>query len=123
MGLKNFKAIHARAEDLAHRKSFRESFDLATARAVGNLAQISELCIPFLKLDGKFIAYKSSKAKEEIKTAQNAIEITGGKISDMFDYKLNLEENYIRNLILIDKINTTPTEYPRSFSNIKNKPL
>jgi len=121
--LNNFKAIHSRAEELAHTKAYREKFALTTARAVGNLAQISELCLPFIKQNGKFIAYKAAKINEEIELASNTINILGGKLAEIFDYKLNLEENYIRNLILIEKVSPTPIEYPRTYSNIKNKPL
>ena len=121
--LNNFRALHTRAEELAHRTSFREQFDVVTARAVGNLAQISELCLPLIKLGGFFIAYKSTKIKEELQLASNSINILGGKVLEIFDYNLNLEENYKRNIVAIEKINNTPKEYPRSFSCIKNNPL
>lgn len=123
IGLKNFSVINDRAEDVAHRKTFRGKFDVVTARAVGNLAQISELALPFLKSGGCFIAYKSAKIQQEIEEAKNTIEILGGKIEDIFEYKLELQENFERNLVLIRKENTSPDVYPRSFSAIKNNPL
>ncbi|MCR4881180.1 MAG: 16S rRNA (guanine(527)-N(7))-methyltransferase RsmG [bacterium] len=123
IGLKNLSVINDRAEDVSHRKSYRESFDVVTARAVGNLAQISELALPFLKLGGCFISYKSAKVTDEIFEAQNTIEIMGGSIEDVFEYNLGLEEDFIRNLVLIRKEKNTPDAYPRSFSSIKNNPL
>lgn len=121
--LKNFSVINDRAEDISHRKTFRETFDIVTARAVGNLAQITELSLPFLKTGGYFLAYKSTKVQGEIKSAQNTITLLGGKIEDIYEYELALEENFVRNIILIKKEKQTPVEYPRSFSAIKNKPL
>jgi len=123
LGLNNFISINKRAEQLAYEQDYRESFDIATARAVGNLAQISELCLPYLKIGGKFIAYKSAKVEDEINDAKNAIKILGGKIVDIFEYNLELEENYNRNLVIIEKVTKTPIEYPRKFSLIKYKQL
>ena len=121
--LKNFTAINDRAEDLSHKKTYRENFDVVSSRAVGNLAQISELALPFLKINGHFIAYKATKLEEELKLAQKTIINLGGEVEDIFEYNLKLNENFRRNLVLIKKINNTPSEYPRSFSAIKNKPL
>ena len=123
IGLKNLSVINDRAEEIAYRKTFRESFDIVTARAVGSLVQITELALPFLKIGGRFIAYKSSKVEEEISEAKSAIDILGGQLVDVFEYKLELQENYERNLVLIKKEKRTPDNYPRSFSAIKNKPL
>ena len=79
--LKNITAIHSRAEDFA--KTNRESFDICVARAVAKLNTLLELCIPFVKIGGKFIAYKSMKAESEIEEAQNAINILGAKIDNL----------------------------------------
>jgi len=121
--LKNFKAINTRAEDLAFNKEFREQFDIVTARAVGNLGLICELCIPFLKVGGKFIAYKSAKVEEEISCATSAINILGGEIKEIYEYDLELDENFKRNLVIIEKIKETPIDYPRKYSTIKYKQL
>ena len=123
LSLNNLSVINDRAEELAHRKTFRENFDIVTARAVGNLAQISELALPFLKQGGNFIAYKSTKLAEEIAQAKNTIALLGGEIQEVFEYEINSDENFKRNLVLIKKINPTPIDFPRSFSAIKNKPL
>lgn len=123
LGLKNFTAINTRAEQLAFDGNFREQFDIVTARAVGNLGLISELCIPFLKVGGKFIAYKSAKVEEEIENAKSAIEILGGEIKEIYEYNLELDENFQRNLVVIEKIKETPKDYPRKYSTIKYKQL
>jgi len=121
--LENLEVLNTRAEDLAHNHNFRENYDIATARAVGNLTQISELCLPFLKNDGFFIAYKSAKVEEEISNAQNALKILNSKIEEIFEYKLQLNDNFERNLVIIRKHSPISQEFPRSFSAIKNKPL
>ena len=123
LGLKNLTALNVRAEDLAQDKNYREQFDISTARAVGHLRQISELCIPFLKINGEFLAYKSAKVQDEISDAQNALNILNADIKEIFKYNIALDENFERNIVLIKKINKTPEIYPRSYSTIKNKPL
>ena len=121
--LNNLTVLNVRAEEIAHSDNFRENYDIATARAVGNLAQICELCLPFLINDGLFIAYKSEKFQEEIKFAQNALNILKSEVAEIYEYEIKLDENYKRNLIAIKKQGPIPTLYPRSFSAIKNKPL
>jgi len=123
IGLKNLTVLNVRAEQLAHSPDFRENYDIATARAVGNLSQISELCLPFLIKDGLFIAYKSAKVQEEIAQAKLALEILGGNVAEIFEYELTLQENFQRNLVAIKKVKYTPEAYPRSFSLMKNRPL
>ena len=82
-----------------------------------------ELCIPFLKINGEFLAYKSAKVQDEISDAQNALNILNADIKEIFEYNIALDENFERNIVLIKKINKTPEIYPRSYSTIKNKPL
>jgi len=123
LNLSNLTVLNLRAEELAHDTSYRECFDVATARAVGNLSQISELCLPFLKNGGVFIAYKSAKVEEELEDAKNAIKTLNSSVEEIFEYNVQLEENFRRNLVLIKKHSDMPEIYPRSFSAIKNKPL
>lgn len=106
-------AIHSRAEDFA--KKNREKFDYAVARAVAQLNTLVEYLLPLLKIGGKAIIYKSSKLEEEIKNAEKAIEILGGKIEKIEKYTL---EDMERNILIIKKIKNTPQKYPRD----KNKP-
>lgn len=109
--------VHGRAEDYA--KDRRECFDFATARAVANMSVLSEYCMPYVKVGGKFIALKS--VNEEIEQADNAIKILGGKITNISDYKITNGDS--RRLVVIDKLSHTPTKYPRNPSMIKKKPL
>lgn len=109
--------VHGRAEDYA--KDRRECFDFATARAVANMSVLSEYCMPYVKVGGKFIALKS--VNEEIKQADDAIKILGGKITNISDYKITNGDS--RRLVVIDKLSHTPTKYPRNPSMIKKKPL
>ena len=123
--LDNVTAIAARAEDLANSKDYRESFDIATARAVAALPVLSELCLPFVKLSGSFLAMKGAKADEELSAATNAIRICGGKTDSVSKLELNLLDNSSeqRYLIQINKLSATPQNYPRHFSKISKKPL
>ena len=109
--------VHGRAEDYA--KDRRECFDFATARAVANMSVLSEYCMPYVKVGGKFIALKS--VNEEIEQADDAIKILGGKITNISDYKITNGDS--RRLVVIDKLSHTPTKYPRNPSMINKKPL
>lgn len=109
--------VHGRAEDYAKEK--RESFDFATARAVAAMPVLSEYCMPYVKVGGKFIALKS--VNEEIEQSERAIKILGGKKAEVKDYTITNGDN--RRLFVIEKISHTPTKYPRNTSMIKKKPL
>ena len=113
--------IHSRAEDLGNSSEFREKFDFATARAVANLTDLCEYCLPFVKVGGKFIALKGSDAQEEIKQAKDAVRLLGGKLGQVREYTLPNGDG--RTLVVIDKIGATPDKYPRSSAQIKKKSL
>lgn len=119
LGLKNVKAIHARAEDFA--KDNRETFDYVTARAVARLNVLSELCIPLVKLNGKFIALKSNN-KEEIIEGKKAINLLGCKFLEEYDFKLPCDLGD-RSIYTYLKVSQTPSKYPRPFKDIKSKPI
>ena len=119
MKLDNTKIICENCEKLAHDKNFREKFDIVTVRALGKLPLICELCIPFLKIGGNFLAYKSLNLDEEIKLAKETIKIAGGEIEDIFEYKI--EEDYTRNILNIKKVKKSPDIYPRNKKNIKQE--
>lgn len=122
LGLENVTAINARAEDLA--KEQRESFDVATSRAVAALNVLDELCLPFVKIGGRFIAMKGSKVDEEIAQASRGIKILGGKIVEI--QRSELKGNGAsgeRAAVLIEKVSKTPVDYPRQYSRICKKPL
>lgn len=121
LGLKNVTVINGRAEELGNDVNYREKFDYAIARAVARMNVLSEYCMPFVKKGGSFIAYKG-RAEEELKEAEKAIEILGGKIKNVYktELPLNLGE---RNIIETEKIKNTPSLYPRSNGKIKKNPL
>ncbi|NLT10420.1 MAG: 16S rRNA (guanine(527)-N(7))-methyltransferase RsmG [Ruminococcus sp.] len=110
--------IHGRAEDFSKKEEFREKYDFACARAVTNMSLLSELCIPFVRVGGKFISMKGPT--ENISIGYNAIEILGGIVSRETNYTVEAEE---RRIIEISKISQTPTKYPRNSSQIKKKLL
>lgn len=117
LNLKNIEAMHGRAEDFAKLSDYREKFDITTARAVANLKVLSEYCLPFVKVGGQFIAYKSGNCEEEINEAKQIIFELGGKISKIIDY--NIGENS-RKLVIIEKTKETPKKYPRPIKQIKD---
>lgn len=122
--LNNVGAICARAETLGHDPSFREKFDVVTARAVARLNALNELCLPFVKDGGIFIAMKSRLADEEISEAGQSIKVLGGKLEDVISFQLlGGEEPLERSLVIIRKIKSTPINYPRQYSQISSKPI
>lgn len=112
LDLKGVELIHGRAEETARRKEYRESFDVCLSRAVANLSTLSELCLPFVKIGGSFISYKSEKVREEIIKADNAVGILGGGLIKEEKFMLPDTDIY-RELIVIKKIVETPRKYPR----------
>ena len=120
--LKNIEAIHGRAEDYGKNIEYREKFDLCVSRAVANLSSLSEYCIPFVRLNGSFISYKSGKASEEIDAAQHAIKTLGGKIRATTDFLLP-NTDMDRTLVSIQKIKSTPKKYPRAAGKPSKEPL
>ena len=115
----NARLIHSRAEELGQNEEFRESFDLALARAVAPMNVLSEYCLPFVKSGGSFVALKGSN--DDITPAQNAIRILGGELVNNVSYKLN--DGDLRTLAIVKKISQTPTQYPRKPKKISTKPL
>lgn len=118
--LENVELVCKRAEDAII--SYRESFDIVTARAVSNLRMLLELTIPYAKVNGSLISYKGSSYQEELALANNAIEKLKSKVSNIYEYDL-LKEMGKRYLIEIKKYEKTISKYPRRFAEIKNKPL
>ena len=113
--------VHMRAELSGKDKTFREQYDIVTARAVASLNILSEYCLPFVKLGGYFAPMKSTKTEEEVESAKGAIKILGGKIKEIKELSIdNCGERYI---ILTKKISQTPPKYPRASAQISKKPL
>lgn len=123
--LDNISTVVERAENMANKNEYREQFDYAVARAVAALPVLTELCLPFVKINGIFIAMKAQKADDEISASKNAINKCGGILTDSISQKLtdNNENIETRNIILILKNVRTPKEYPRHYSKISKKPL
>ena len=120
--LDGIDAIHGRAEDYAKPEQLREKYDLCVSRAVANLSVLSEYCLPYVKVGGKFISYKSEKVAEELEEAENAISILGGKTVEQIAFTLPDSDIY-RNLVMIKKITATPSKYPRKAGMASKKPL
>ena len=115
--------LHARAEEAAEKgKGMRDHFDFAVSRAVARLNVLCELCLPFLKKGGKFLALKSVDSEEEINEAKNAIKLLGGKIIGVKDYPVPCTD-IIHRVVVIEKLTETPKGYPRRFAKIKKAPL
>lgn len=120
--LTNIKTIHSRAEDLAKNQQHRESYDFAVSRAVANLSTLSEYCLPFVKIGGNFISYKSERLADEMSLSGNSITILGGNIKQQIDFHLPNSDIY-RNLLVIQKEKSTPKKYPRKAGLPAKEPL
>ena len=120
--LKKIQAVHGRAEELAGKKEYRESFDLCVSRAVANLSSLSEYCLPYVEKGGLFVSYKSGNIQEELEAAGYAIQILGGRIEDTVKFKLP-GSDMDRSLVVIEKIRETPARYPRRAGIPSREPL
>lgn len=122
ISLKNVELIHGRAEDFGKKENYREKYDIAVARAVADLSVLSEYCLPFVKINGYFIAQKGPKAYEEASKSEKSISILGGEIIDTVNIKLPFSE-IEHTLVVIKKIKRTPKKYPRKAGTPSKKPL
>ena len=122
LGLTEIKTIHGRAEDYAKQAEYREQFDVCVSRAVANLSTLSEYCIPYVKVGGMFIPYKSGEIDEEVQQAKKAIHILGGKLDEVIKFQLpDTEIN--RSYVKINKIQNTTKKYPRKAGLPAKEPL
>ncbi len=120
IGLENTRTIHARAEETP--AEFRGAFDIATARAVTRLDALAELCLPLVKKGGVFVAMKGPAAAEELKEAEKAIKILGGKVEKIHAYTIP-GTDVTHSAVVIRKVGTTPKQYPRAWGKIKKAPI
>lgn len=118
--LKGIEAVHGRAEDLARKKEYREMFDLTLSRAVANLSILSEYCLPFVRVGGKFISYKSEECDAEVREAKEAIRLLGGELSYVDKFRLGESG---RAFVVIDKKKPSPKKYPRRAGTPSKFPL
>lgn len=120
--LENIEAVHGRAEDFANDPNYRETFDVAISRAVANMAVLSEFCLPFVKVNGYFVALKGPSVDEELKEARNAIGTLGGKVEQIIKVKFE-DDNLNHNLVIVKKVRKTPKQYPRRAGVVAKKPI
>ena len=122
LGLEKIEALHGRAEDFGRNPEYRGQFDLCVSRAVANLATLSEYCMPFVKVGGAFIPYKSGKVEEELNQARGAVKLLGGKIEKSVSFELPKTEGE-RTLVVIRKVESTAKKYPRKAGMPGKEPL
>jgi 16S rRNA (guanine527-N7)-methyltransferase len=122
LGIQNVTAIHARAEELARNKNYREKADICCSRAVANLATLSEYCLPFVKKGGSFISYKTEQVQEEINQSKKAIRVLGGDEPEVVFFTLP-GTDYQRSLVKIRKIAAKPSKYPRKAGTPSKEPI
>lgn len=122
LGLKNVVTIHSRAEDGARKKELREQFDVATSRAVANMAVLSEFCLPYVKIGGHFVALKGPAIEEELADSKNAIGTLGGKL-ERVDETIVEGTDLNHNIVIVKKVKECPKTYPRKAGNVTKKPI
>ena len=122
LGLTNVTCIHARAEELAKNKNYREKQDICCSRAVANLATLSEYCLPFVKKGGYFVSYKTEQVQSEIDQGKNAIKVLGGGNVQVEFFTLP-GTDYQRSLVKIEKVAATPPKYPRKAGTPAKEPI
>lgn len=122
LGLTDVSLIHGRAEELAQQAQHREKYPLVIARAVARLPVLAELCLPFARVGGSFIALKGSSGENEIIEANKALQILGGEVAKMEHMQLPNEEAQ-RTLIWLNKTKRTPKQYPRKAGTPNKVPL
>ncbi len=122
LNIPDFRCLHARAEEAALLEDMRDQFDFAVSRAVARLNVLSEMCLPFVKPGGAFIAMKGTDSDDEIKDAESAITILGAATESIFDYVIP-GTNVEHRAVIIRKTAPTPSGYPRRYAKIEKKPL
>lgn len=122
LGLGDIETLHGRAEDYAKKEIYREKFDLCVSRAVANLATLSEYCIPYIRVGGMFIPYKSGNIEDEVQQSKRAVSILGGKINETVKFELPGTE-IGRSFVKIQKLKSTGKKYPRKAGLPGKEPL
>ncbi len=122
LGLEGVRTLHARGEEQGLVKGWRDSFDFAAARAVADLGVLCELCLPFVKVGGRFLAMKSTGSGRELEEAAHAVRLLGGRVAQVEDYPIPGTEVTHR-LIAIEKLAPTLKGYPRRWAKIQKEPL
>lgn len=122
LGLADVSIINGRAEDVGSLPQYRENYDVAVARAVARLPILAELCLPLVRVGGRFIAMKGAEVQREVADSQRAIATLGGVLREVREVELpDLLEK--RTLVVVDKVNLTPAKYPRRPGIPAKRPL
>ena len=122
LGLEGIRAVHGRAEEAGRDPAFRERFDFAAARAVADLRLLCELCLPFLKVGGRFLAMKGTDCGDEVDKALPSIQVLGGRLEGRID-RLIPHTDVTHRVVLVEKISPTPEKYPRRWAKMQKAPL
>ena len=122
LGLTGVTILHGRAEERGQEPALRGQFDYVTARAVAQLSLLAELCLPYAKTGGLFLAMKSTDSDEELQTAEKAIQTLGGRLEETWDYEIPTA-GVTHRVITLRKVSPTPAKYPRRFGLMKKQPL
>ena len=122
LGLTGIRFVHARAEEQGLDPAFREQFDFATARAVASMNILSEICLPYVKVGGQFLAMKSVDSGEEVNQSAAAVSKLGGRLEKRFDYTIP-GTDVCHRVIPVSKLSPTPSNYPRRWAKIQKSPL
>lgn len=122
LGAAPVQCLHGRAEEQALLPHHRDSYDIAVSRAVADLRVLSELCLPFVKVGGLFLAMKSDNCQEEVDHAGRAIAKLGGQLCPFAQYQIP-DTEITRRVVVVKKVRPTPKGYPRRFSRMKKTPL
>lgn len=122
LDLKGVKAVHGRAEEFGIKPEYRAKYDIVTARAVARMPVLLEICLPFVKKGGIFIALKGPELEKEIEESKHALKELGGKVVDVQEFTL-ADGLYTRNLAVVKKVQDTPKKYPRKAGTPQKKPL
>ena len=122
LGLEGVTYLHARAEEGAHQPELRERFDFAVSRAVAALPLLCELCLPYVKVGGHFLAMKSVGSAAEVEESGRAVAKLGGRLRPAADYTIP-GAGVTHRVVAVEKIAPTPAAYPRRWANMQKKPL
>lgn len=116
------RAVAARAEELSHEPEHRERYDAAVARAVADLRVLAELCLPFVRVGGQFLAMKAADSDREIEEAASAVEALGGRLADVREYTIP-GTDILRRVVVVEKAAPTPERFPRRWAAIQKRAL
>jgi 16S rRNA (guanine527-N7)-methyltransferase len=122
LDLEGIVAIQGRAEDMGKDNNYREKFDICVSRAVSQLPILSEYCVPFIKVEGHFVAYKSISTDEEIRESNYALSELNASIEGVIDIEL-MSNEVLRRFVIINKLESTPIKYPRKAGIPQKRPL